>query len=160
MVSKPAPVAGFLWSRHGITDSYGKVRMATQDQLFHEDFRDALKHLVKALGGPEAVGLELWPAKSMKAAGNWLRDCLDPSRQAKLDIEEIVKLIRMGRERGVHCAIHKLADETGYERPGIAPSKTKAQLIGEQMEYHLREFRRLADEHAAALSASELTSVK
>jgi len=160
IVSKPAPVAGFLWSRHGITDSYGKVRMATQDQLFHEDFRDALKHLVKALGGPEAVGLELWPAKSMKAAGNWLRDCLDPSRQAKLDIEEIVQLIRMGRERGVHCAIHKLADETGYERPGIAPPKTKAQLIGEQMEYHLREFRRLADEHAAAITASELRSVK
>src|SRR5690606_31526607 len=80
--------------------------------------------------------------------------------QAKLDIEEIVQLIRMGRERGVHCAIHKLADETGYERPGIAPPKTKAQLIAEQMEYHLREFRRLADEHAAAITASELGSVK
>ncbi|HEX7113739.1 MAG TPA: hypothetical protein VF193_01295 [Steroidobacter sp.] len=134
--------------------------MGTQDQLFHEDFRDALKHLVKALGGFEAVGLELWPAKSMKAAGNWLRDCLDPERPAKLDLEEVVRLLRMGRERGVHCAVHKLADETGYERPGIAPCKTKAQLIGEQMAHHLREFQRLANEQAAALTANELRAVK
>lgn len=134
--------------------------MATQDQLFHEDFRDALKHLVKALGGFEAVGLELWPAKSMKAAGNWLRDCLDPERPAKLDLEEVVRLLRMGRERGVHCAIHKLADDLGYDRLAIAPVKTQAQQIAERMAHHLREFQRLADEQAAVLTANELRAVK
>lgn len=123
--------------------------MATQDELFHEDFRDALKHLVKALGGFEAVGLELWPAKSMKAAGNWLRDCLDPERPAKLDLEEVVRLLRMGRERGVHCAMHQLADETGYARPDIAPQQSEAQKIAARMQAITREFAHLADEMAA-----------
>ena len=134
--------------------------MRLQDQLFHEDFRDALKHLVKALGGYEAVGLELWPAKSMKAAGGWLRDCLELDRPAKLDLEEVVKLLKMGRERGIHCAIHKLTDDLGYDHPDIAPTKTPAQILAEQMERHLREFRRLADEHAATVTAAELRAVR
>src|SRR5690606_37654115 len=89
IVSKPAPVAGALSSRHVVTDSNAKVRMGTQVQLSHEDFPDALKDLVKALGGPEAVGLEVWPAKPMKPARNWLRDGLAPERPAKLDLEEV-----------------------------------------------------------------------
>lgn len=133
--------------------------MGTQEVLFHEDFRDAFKHLVKALGGYEAVGLELWPSKSVKAAGNWLRDCLDTERAAKLDLEEVVKLLRMGRERGIHCAMHKLNDELGYEPPTIAPIKTQAQQLGERMGFHLREFQRLADEQAAALAATAPVSI-
>lgn len=118
--------------------------MGMQEQLFHEDFRDALKHLVKALGGVEAVGVELWPSKTRKAAGNWLSDCLNPERPAKLDIEEIVQLLAMGRDRGIHCAVWQLADEIGYTRPEIAPAKSQYEVLAEQFARKSAELSHLA----------------
>lgn len=118
-------------------------------ELFHDDFRDALRHAIKALGGFEAVGAELWPSKLRKQAGAWLSDCLNPERAAKLDLEEIAEIMRMARAAGVHCAMHQLADETGYARPDIAPQQSEAQKIAARMQAITREFAHLADEMAA-----------
>lgn len=123
--------------------------MSTQDPLFHEDFRDALRHIVKAMGGVEAVGSELWPAKTRKAAGTWLSDCLNPERPAKLDLEEVVELLRMGRIAQVHCAMDQLASEAGYAKPDIAPTKTPRQELAEKMQRLAAEYAKLADEDAA-----------
>lgn len=118
-------------------------------ELFHDDFRDALRHAVKALGGYDAVGADLWPAKTRKAAGAWLSDCLNPERPAKLDLEEVSQILRLARERGVHCGMHQLCDETGYAAPAIAPQRTPQQELAEQMRRLVSDFSRLADEHAA-----------
>lgn len=123
--------------------------MSSQAPLFHEDFRDALRHAVKAMGGVEAVGVDLWPGKSRRAAGAWLSDCLNPERAAKLDVEDLILLLRLCRGRGIHCAMHQLADDAGYVRPDIAPQRTREQDLADQMQRTLDDFRRLADEAAA-----------
>lgn len=122
---------------------------AAQDALFYEDFRGALKHLVGALGGPKAVGGMLRPSFSVKQAEQWVHDCLNIDRQTKFDIEDIATLLAEGRERGVHCAMYQLCDETQYMRPDIAPRKTPEQILSEQMERAAAEYRRCADELAA-----------
>lgn len=105
-----------------------------QEELFHEDWRDALKHLCKALGGYDAVGAELWPTKTRKAAGAWLSDCLNAERSAKLDLDEVMAILRMGRDRGYHVGLYFLLDELGYTRPTpVDPKDTEAE-IARQME--------------------------
>lgn len=103
--------------------------MNPQDELFHEDWRDSLRHLVKALGGVETVGADLWPTKTRKAAGTLLSDCLNPDRPHKLDIEDIQALLCMGREKGIHCAFYHLADCTNYERPKPAAPKSQQTIL-------------------------------
>lgn len=100
-----------------------------QNELIHEDWRDALRHVVKALGGMEAVGAELWPGKARKAAGAWLSDCLNPERPAKLDIEELQQLLQMAREKGVHLGLYFLCDDLGYSHPApTEPLDQEAEL--------------------------------
>jgi hypothetical protein len=134
--------------------------MSTQEALFHEDFQDSLRHLVKALGGVEVVGADLWPAKTRKQAGSWLSDCLNPERPGKLDIEEIVALLRLGREAGIHCAIYQLCAELNYERPGIVAPKTPRQLIAEKRIRLALEQKALADEEAALERAEAAAQVR
>lgn len=122
--------------------------MQTQE-LFHDDFRDALRHAVKALGGVEAVGHDLWPAKSRKAAGSWLSDCLNPERPAKLELEEIVQILRMARDKGIHCGMYQLCDETLYAHPPIVSPKSPLEEKAERLQRIAAEFGRLAAEVAA-----------
>jgi hypothetical protein len=121
----------------------------SQDALFYEDFRGAVRHLVGALGGPKKVGALLRPTLSPQAAANWVNDCLSETRDSKFDFEDISALLSKGRELGVHCAMWQLCDETQYERPDIAPRKTPNQERAERMANLLAEFRHLADEEAA-----------
>lgn len=129
--------------------------MTPQDQLFHEDLTDALRHAIKALGGFEVVGHDLWPTKSAAAAGRLLSDCLNPERPAKLDVDDVVALLAMGRRRGVHCAMWQLCDDTGYTRPSIAPDRTPEQELAEKLVRQAAEFKQTADELAAIKHAAE-----
>jgi len=106
-----------------------------QEELFHEDWRDALKHVVKALGGYETVGEGIWPTWSRKKAGSWLSDCLNPERPAKLDLEDIESLLRLARQHGIHVGLHHLCDNTDYQRPEtVEPEDAKARLQREFIE--------------------------
>ena len=129
-----------------------------QDPLFYEDFRGAVKHLIEALGGPKNVGPILRPTKTLKQQRDWINDCLHPDRDTKFDLEDISTLLAEGRKRGIHCAINQLCDEAEYRHPDIAPKKSPDQVLAEEMEHHLREFKRLADERAA--SQAEVRAVK
>lgn len=118
-------------------------------ELFHDDFRDALRHAVKALGGYDSVGSDLWPSKTRKAAGAWLSDCLNPERAAKLDLEEISQILRMARDKGIHCAFYQLCDESLYAHPPIVAPKTPLEEKAERFQRMATEFARLAAEVAA-----------
>ena len=101
-----------------------------QQDLIHEDWRDALRHLVKALGGMDSVGADLWPVKTRKAAGAWLSDCLNPERPAKLDLEELRHILQLGRDKGLHLAFHFLCDDLGYSRPApVDPADQEAETV-------------------------------
>ncbi len=87
----------------------------TQNQLFHEDFYDALKDVVRALGGIKKVAPELFPGKNGNAE-SYLKDCLNPSRRETLDPQEVLLLLKWGKEVGCHSALHYICDWTGYKR--------------------------------------------
>jgi len=90
----------------------------------------ALRAIVQHIGGPKIVGPVLWPAKSVDDARKLLLDCLNPDRNEKLDVEQIVMLFRMGREAGFHVAKHWLDTETGYLPSTPAdPQEEQARLV-------------------------------
>jgi hypothetical protein len=125
-------------------------RMSTQDPLFHDDFNDALANAVKALGNGkiEPVARQLWgPAK--RSPGQYLSDCLNPEREAKLSIPEIIQLLKWARERGIHWAMHALCEEVGYRAPDVAPVMTERQKRARRRVELAQEMQRLADEEAA-----------
>lgn len=95
-----------------------------------EDLNQALRDVVKALGGFEAVGADMYPTKTRKKAGDWLGDQLNPNRDAKLSLEEFETIMLMGRQAGLHTVMHYLAYATHYERPEpSAPSNPRTVLI-------------------------------
>jgi hypothetical protein len=134
--------------------------MSTQDPLFHDDFNDALASAVKTLGRGkiEPVALQLWgPAKPR--AGQYLADCLNPDREAKLSIQELVTLLQWARDKGIHWAMHALCEEVGYGKPDIAPQFTESQKRARRMREIADEMQRLADEQAAEEHATRLKAV-
>lgn len=122
--------------------------MSTQDPLFHDDFNDALSNAVKALGKQEVIARELW-GPSKRSPGQYLSDCLNPEREAKLAIDEIVTLLKWAREKGIHWAMHALCEEVGYEKPDVAPAITERQKRARRFKELADEMQRLADEEAA-----------
>lgn len=127
--------------------------MAGQEPLFFEDFRGSIRHLVGCLGGPKKVAAMLRPTLSAQAGANWVNDCLSETRDSKFDFEDIATILAAGRKLGIHCAMWRLCDESGYSRPTIAPSKTPEQELAEQMIRTANEYQRLANEAAAAATA-------
>lgn len=100
-----------------------------QLELVHDDIWAALRGLVSACGGSKAVGVLIWPAKGVEKAANWLDDCLNADRQAKLCLEEFFELLRIGRKLGFHHAKWFVDDVTFYERSSPSnPAERKAKL--------------------------------
>ena len=85
--------------------------------LFFESVNEALVNTVQALGGFKKVACDLRKDKSADAASSWLRDCLNPDRDARLEPEQVVELVRMGREAGCHSYMQFMAATLGYGAP-------------------------------------------
>lgn len=101
----------------------------TQESLFSEDFNDALKDAIRALGGTKAVGVKLRPEMPADAAGAWLKDCLNPTRRERLAPEQVLWILRESRKVGCHSAMNFLCDEAGYVRAApLEPQDEAAQL--------------------------------
>lgn len=108
---------------------------AMQQSLYHETLQDALNDVVKVMGGPKQVGALLWPEKAADDAGRLLRHCLDTDRNEKLSLEQLLLLLRMGREKGVHAAMTFLARESGYQDPiALEPEDERAKLMRDFVE--------------------------
>ena len=56
----------------------------TQEPLFVETVNEALREIVKALGGAKKVAAQLRPQKTVDEAARWLLDCLNPERRERL----------------------------------------------------------------------------
>ena len=106
-----------------------------QNELFHEDFRDALRHCISALGGPKSVGSELWPSVGVEQARTRLNNCLDINRAEKLDLDEVIWILKASRKKRVHSAIAHLLSECGYAPPQpIEPEDERARLQRQYIE--------------------------
>lgn len=107
----------------------------SQEPLFYESLYEALKEIVRMHGGNKPVGGLLWPQKTPEAARNLLSNCLDGSRPEKLDPEQVMLLLKMGREKNCHAAMNYIARETGYADPlPIEPDNERARLQREFIE--------------------------
>lgn len=105
----------------------------SQAALFAEDVNDALKDVVRALGGLKEVGRRLRPELAADAAGTWLKDCLNPMRRERLDPEQFIWLLREGCKVGCHSAMHFICDETSYARATPLEPKDEAAELQRQV---------------------------
>jgi len=88
-----------------------------QQRLIFDDVLEALGEVVRALGGPKVVGSAMRPELPMDQAAQWVRDCLNANRRERFDPQQVLMLLRKGREANCHAAMHFIADESGYIRP-------------------------------------------
>ena len=102
--------AGSERFRTSRTEAEGQVSMP-----FFECPEDALKAVVQRLGGAKAVGAQLFPDKAPDAAARTLLDCLNPDRAEKLTLSQVLLILRMAHDAGLHEAMEYIAGEAGYE---------------------------------------------
>lgn len=93
---------------------------------------DALKSVIRALGGAKSVGHRLRPDLDPDAAGRWLLDCINPDRNEKLSLSQFMALLRWGHDAGVHDAMDFIARDSGYSEPQpITPEDEADELMRE-----------------------------
>jgi hypothetical protein len=103
-------------------------------KLFYDDDLDALRATVQALGGYKAVGVKLWTDKKPDAAGRLLADCCNISRAERLKPSELLLVMRLGREAGVHILAEHFMGEAGYEQPRPVDPADEASALVKRME--------------------------
>lgn len=104
--------------------------MQQHQQLFHEEWTDALREVIAACGGAKQVAARLWPEKTPDAAHRLLNDCLNSTRPERLDPDRLKMLLKMGREVGCHAGMNWLARDIGYEDPRpVEPADEMATLL-------------------------------
>lgn len=84
-----------------------------QPTLFCEVINDAIRDVVRALGGAKKVGGLLWPERE-SGAQDLLNACLNKERREKLSIDQLLLLIKLGKEKNVHSIINFISGDTGY----------------------------------------------
>ena len=106
-----------------------------QMNLIHETIADAALEVIHAAGGFKIVGQRLFPELAPDHAGNKLRACLDDERREKFSPQQIVLLLRIGREYGCHALINHISSESGYSNPyPVEPEDEIARLQREFVE--------------------------
>ena len=119
--------------------------MTDQLPLIVEDYADALRATVMALGGYKRVGSDMRPDLAADAAGRWLSDCLQADRREKLDLSQIAWLRRKARMAGVHAMATFEMREAGYADPKpIEPEDERAALQREFVQ-HAKALERMMD---------------
>jgi hypothetical protein len=99
------------------------------NSLFHESITEAIKDTINACGGSKQVAAKLWPEKAPDAAHRLLLSCLNDDRPERLSPEQLMFVLRMGREKGVHVGITYILRELGYDDPKpIEPTDELAEL--------------------------------
>lgn len=88
-----------------------------QEPLFFDDWRDALRHVIAALGGPKRVAAQMRPDLKPDHAARWLMDCLNADRREHLNPDQLMHLLRIARQHGMHGGMDYIAEDCGYRRP-------------------------------------------
>lgn len=115
-----------------------------QQPLFFEDVYDAFRHIVRVVG-PKEAGIALFPKKQDPvSAGRFLADNLNPSRGEKLDMEQIIQLLRLGKEKGCHAAMDYICGAAGYSRPEPITEQDEAAKMMRDWNRISTEIRQLA----------------
>jgi hypothetical protein len=124
-----------------------------QIPLFVEDYAEAIRATVQALGGFKRIGHELKPDLSVEAAGRWLADCCNPEKREKLSPSELAWIRRRARQESVHLLAAFEMQDAGYAAPQpVEPEDERAALM--------REFVRASKVFGDLLARMERRGVK
>ena len=82
---------------------------------FFECPEAALRACIEALGGAKKVGAQLFPDKTMENARDYLLACVNPDRQEKLSMSQIIFIFRSAKNAGFHAGFDFWAREAEYE---------------------------------------------
>jgi hypothetical protein len=102
-----------------------------QQHLFCEDIYEALRNIGQAYGKPKAIGALLWPEMNPDKAGERWANCLNRTRAEKLDPEQVLLILKLGRQVGCHVGIDYIARECNYKWETIEPEDERAKLMRE-----------------------------
>lgn len=106
----------------------GKAAETPQAELFHDTVLDACGSVVNSIGGVKRAACLLWPNDPMVRAEQRLRECLNGDRPQRFSPDELMRLMRLGREAGDHSIMNYLAAELGYNHPTpIDPDDQRAE---------------------------------
>lgn len=89
------------------------------DLPFYEGPEDALRAAMQALGGAKVVGPMIWPDKTVIVAAQRLLDCTNAARNEKLEISQIMLILRKARDAGFHAPFYWFCGELGYDAKPI-----------------------------------------
>lgn len=127
--------------------------MNDQVPLFVEDYNEAIRAAVQALGGFKRVGSDLRPDIAVDAAGRWLADCINPDKREVLPPSALAFIRRRARENGCHVLAAFEALDAGYAPPvAIEPEDERAALM--------REFVQASKGFAGLLSRMDRAGLK
>lgn len=103
--------------------------MSDQLPLIVEDYLDAIRATVQALGGAKRIGSDMKPDLSVEAAGRWLSDCCNPDRRERLSPSELAYIRKRARVAGVHILATFEMRDAGYADPTpVEPEDQRAAL--------------------------------
>lgn len=100
-----------------------------QQPLFYESLNDVLSACVMACGGAKVVGGKLWPEKPADAAHRLLLQCLKEDRAEKLGPDQLMFILKLGRDRGFHDAMKFMANDAGYDSPRPVDADQQAKRL-------------------------------
>lgn len=123
--------------------------MAEQSSLFHDSIEEAVGDTVHALGGAKKVVLLLWPALAQskpETAYTRLKHTLNPEKAEKFSLDEYHLLARLGNQVGEHAIARHFGHDTGYEFVPLDPQEAVKRARKAQIQWHLAEAARLAQE--------------
>lgn len=124
-----------------------------QIPLFVEDYADAIRATVQALGGCKRVGSELRGADmSVDAAGRWLADCLNPEKREHLHPSQLAYIRRRARQAGVHILAAFEMRDAGYAEPQPVEPQDERAALQRQFIEHTKALAQML-QHIQALEA-------
>jgi hypothetical protein len=82
-----------------------------------DSLNSVLVECVKACGGSKQIGPLLWPEKTPDAAQRLILDCLNDDRPAHLMPDQVLFVLKIARDKGVHLGFEFMAERLGYTKP-------------------------------------------
>lgn len=106
------------------------------DLLPPEGLEDALAHLarVEGVGGWKGLACFINPKYSddPEAAGQWLRNAINPTRREAFKKKHFDRAIERGQRAGCHVVWDWYCRDRGYETSGPVDSKSRKMLLLEE----------------------------
>jgi hypothetical protein len=119
--------------------------MDLQIPMFVEDYPEAIRAAVQALGGFKRVGSDLKPDLAIDAAGRWLADCLNPEKRDILPPSALAYIRRKAREKGCHILAAFEAQEAGYAPPVVLRPEDELAKLEREFVMHSKGLHHLVE---------------